>query len=37
MRQYHLCVEVLHSEFDALPEQATAQLYELVRTNPQLI
>ncbi len=34
MRQYRLCREALALEFDAVPEPATNQLYELIRLDP---
>ncbi|MGI8587628.1 MAG: AfsR/SARP family transcriptional regulator [Chloroflexia bacterium] len=37
LRQYRLCAEILRSEFDALPEALTADLYEQVRSAPDSI
>lgn len=34
MRQYRLCSSILAREFDAPPEEATTELYELVRLDP---
>jgi DNA-binding SARP family transcriptional activator len=34
LRQYRICREVLELEFSAVPEQATDDLYELVRVEP---
>jgi DNA-binding SARP family transcriptional activator len=33
-RQYRLCTDILHAEFDADPEPATTALFEQVRLNP---
>jgi DNA-binding SARP family transcriptional activator len=32
LRQFHLCQQVLHREFDASPESATVALYEQIRS-----
>ncbi|MCL4266849.1 MAG: hypothetical protein KJ069_26955 [Anaerolineae bacterium] len=37
LRQYHLCVDVLHTEFDAVPEQQTLLLYDQVRLTPHTV
>ncbi len=37
LRQYHLCLSALHTEFDAAPEPATRNLFELIRTSPQSV
>lgn len=37
MRQYNLCRTILADEFDAAPEQATESLFNLVRTDPDLV
>lgn len=37
LRQYHLCVVILRTEFDATPEAATTALYEQVRLAPESI
>lgn len=37
LRQYHLCASILHTEFDAPPEQATSQLYDQIRLAPHTI
>src|ERR1700754_3788659 len=37
LRQYNICRLVLAEEFDATPEPATEQLFQLVRTDPGLI
>ncbi len=34
LRQYHLCQDILRVEFDAVPERATAVLYDQVRLDP---
>jgi DNA-binding SARP family transcriptional activator len=34
LRQFHVCRNILRSEFEAEPEQATIALYEQVRLNP---
>ena len=34
MRQYMLCEQILRTEFDAEPEQATRALFQLVRSDP---
>lgn len=34
LRQYRICREVLQSEFEAAPERATDDLYDLVRLEP---
>jgi len=34
LRQYRICRDILGSEFDALPEDSTEHLYELVRLDP---
>jgi DNA-binding SARP family transcriptional activator len=34
LRQYRLCRDMLLREFDAPPERATAELYELIRLDP---
>jgi DNA-binding SARP family transcriptional activator len=34
LRQYRLCREVLADEFDAVPEPATEDLYEMLRMDP---
>ena len=34
MRQYRLCSTILAREFDAPPEPATTELYELIRLDP---
>jgi hypothetical protein len=34
LRQYNLCRTILANEFEAVPEPATEQLFNLVRTNP---
>ncbi len=37
LRQYNICRLILADEFDATPEPATEQLFQLVRTQPALI
>lgn len=37
LRQYSLCRTILFTEFDAAPEPATEELFNLVRTQPGLI
>jgi DNA-binding SARP family transcriptional activator len=37
LRQYQLCVNILHTEFEALPEPHTTLLYDQVRLQPQTI
>ena len=37
LRQYRLCREILWTEFDAVPEPATEELYELLRTDPSRV
>jgi len=37
LRQYNLCRQILAEEFDATPEPATEQLFELIRTHPGLV
>ena len=37
MRQYNLCRKILVAEFDTTPEPATESLFQLVRTDPDLI
>jgi len=34
LRQFRLCRDVLATEFEAVPEDATEELYELLRTEP---
>jgi DNA-binding SARP family transcriptional activator len=34
LRQYHLCRSILQDEFDAVPEPATEQLFNLIRIDP---
>lgn len=34
LRQYRLCTVILRDEFDAGPEPATEQLFDLIRTRP---
>lgn len=34
LRQYRICREILLTEFEAVPERATEELYELVRLEP---
>jgi DNA-binding SARP family transcriptional activator len=34
LRQFRLCEAILRSEFDAAPEPATLDLYELIRVDP---
>ncbi len=37
LRQYRLCQDILHAEFDAVPERATTALYDRVRLDPSSI
>lgn len=37
LRQYRLCVDVLHTEFDAVPEQQTMLLFDQVRLTPHTV
>jgi DNA-binding SARP family transcriptional activator len=37
LRQFRLCRDVLAAEFDAIPEPATDELYELLRTAPSRV
>lgn len=37
LRQFNLCRSILSAEFDALPEPATVDLFDLIRTNPQQV
>jgi DNA-binding SARP family transcriptional activator len=37
MRQYRLCSSILSREFDAPPEGATTELYELIRLDPERV
>lgn len=37
LRQYRLCVDILHEEFDAVPEQQTLLLYDQVRLTPHTV
>lgn len=37
MRQFRLCRDVLAAEFEAVPEPATEELYELLRTAPSMV
>jgi two-component SAPR family response regulator len=37
LRQYQLCQSILLSEFAAVPEPATISLYDLIRTNPEIV
>lgn len=37
LRQFRLCEAILHTEFDVTPEAATLELYQLIRTRPQLV
>jgi DNA-binding SARP family transcriptional activator len=37
LRQYRLCRNVLAAEFDAVPEPATDELFELLRTDPSRV
>ena len=37
LRQFRLCRDVLAAEFEAVPEPATEELYELLRTQPSLV
>ncbi|NTU64270.1 MAG: alpha/beta hydrolase, partial [Chloroflexi bacterium] len=34
LRQYQVCETVLRSEFDAVPEPATRQLFDQIRLSP---
>jgi DNA-binding SARP family transcriptional activator len=34
LRQYRVCAALLRSEFDAIPEPATTELFDLLRTQP---
>lgn len=34
LRQYQLCAKLLREEFDAAPERATQELYDLIRLGP---
>ena len=34
LRHYHLCENVLRTEFDAAPEPAPMELFELIRLHP---
>ncbi len=36
LRSYLLCAEILKKEYAAVPEPATTQLYDQIRTNPPL-
>ena len=37
LRQYRICQTILMSEFEAVPEQGTEELYELVRLEPMRV
>jgi DNA-binding SARP family transcriptional activator len=37
LRQYQLCRTILADEFDAVPEPATMELFNLIRTDPALV
>lgn len=37
LRQYRICREILEVEFQAAPERATDELFELVRLDPALV
>jgi DNA-binding SARP family transcriptional activator len=37
LRQYQVCANLLRGEFDTTPEDATANLYELIRDKPALV
>jgi DNA-binding SARP family transcriptional activator len=37
LRQYRTCREILEAEFDAVPEPATEELYELLRREPSSV
>jgi DNA-binding SARP family transcriptional activator len=37
LRQYRLCRDVLAAEFDAVPEPATVELFDLLRTDPRRV
>jgi DNA-binding SARP family transcriptional activator len=37
MRQYRLCEQVLHGEFDVSPEPATRTLFEQIRLDPESV
>ena len=37
LRQYHTCRDILAAEFEAAPEAATEELFELVRLAPDLV
>jgi DNA-binding SARP family transcriptional activator len=37
LRQYRLCMHILHAEFDAVPEPDTTLLYNQVRLNPESV
>jgi DNA-binding SARP family transcriptional activator len=37
LRQYRLCQTILRTEFNAVPEPATAALYEQIRTDPSRV
>jgi DNA-binding SARP family transcriptional activator len=37
LRQYQLCRSILRDEFDAVPEPATARLFDLIRTDPSRV
>ena len=37
LHQYRLCTEILQSEFDAVPEQQTLQLYNQIRLSPHTV
>lgn len=34
LRHYRLCVDILHTEFEAAPERATTTLFEQIRLDP---
>ncbi len=37
LRQYRLCQDILHTEFDAVPEPTTTALFDKVRVDPDSI
>jgi DNA-binding SARP family transcriptional activator len=37
LRQYRICRDILMTEFEAAPERATEELYDLVRLEPVLV
>jgi DNA-binding SARP family transcriptional activator len=37
LRQYRVCEEILHTEFEAVPEPVTVALFEQVRLNPAAV